>query len=227
MALIIRRPALPRFGAEDVPMEKPPAAGGGAWALNAKPGVAGGAVAPKAGAAGAAPNAGAAGAPPPNAGVAPKAGAAGAPPKGVAAGAPPPKGVAAGAPPPKGAAAPPPKGDAPAAGWAPKANGVAGGAAGAPPPNGDGAALVHVAPVLGGAGLALLGELGKVAAVSTYRFASVALAADGGALEVALRGAPGETVALAFAARDGDEYACRAVNATVGDDGTASVTFSG
>ena len=94
-------------------------------------------------------------------------------------------------------------------------------------PNGDGAALVYVAPVFGGAGLALLGELGKVAAVSTYRFASVALAADGGALEVALRGAPGETVALAFAARDGDEYACRAVNATVGDDGTASVTFSG
>ena len=43
MALIIRRPALPRFGADDVPMEKPPpAAGGGACALNAKPGVAGG-----------------------------------------------------------------------------------------------------------------------------------------------------------------------------------------
>ena len=50
MALIIRRPALPRFGADDVPMEKPPPAGaGGAWALNAKPGVAGGAAAPKAG----------------------------------------------------------------------------------------------------------------------------------------------------------------------------------
>ena len=58
----MRRPALPRFGADDVPMEKPPPeAGGGAWALNAKPGVAGGAAAPKAGAAGAAPNAGAAG----------------------------------------------------------------------------------------------------------------------------------------------------------------------
>ena len=42
-ALMMRRPALPRFGADDVPMEKPPPAGaGGAWALNAKPGVAGG-----------------------------------------------------------------------------------------------------------------------------------------------------------------------------------------
>ena len=40
-ALMMRRPALPRFGADDVPMEKPPPeAGGGAWALNAKPGVA-------------------------------------------------------------------------------------------------------------------------------------------------------------------------------------------
>ena len=64
-ALMMRRPALPRFGADDVPMEKPPPAGaGGAWALKAKPGVAGGAAAPNAGAAGAAPNAGAAGAPP-------------------------------------------------------------------------------------------------------------------------------------------------------------------
>ena len=84
-ALMMRRPALPRFGADDVPIEKPPPAGaGGAWALNAKPGVAGCC-------AGAAPKAG----------VAPKAGAAGAPPKGVAAGAPPPNGVAA-APPPNG-----------------------------------------------------------------------------------------------------------------------------
>ena len=42
-ALMMRRPALPRFGADDVPIEKPPPAGaGGAWALNAKPGVAGG-----------------------------------------------------------------------------------------------------------------------------------------------------------------------------------------
>ena len=36
-ALMMRRPALPRFGADDVPIEKPPAAGGGAWALKAKP----------------------------------------------------------------------------------------------------------------------------------------------------------------------------------------------
>ena len=42
LALIIRRPALPRFGADDVPMEKPPtrsAGGGGLRVRNAKPGV--------------------------------------------------------------------------------------------------------------------------------------------------------------------------------------------
>ena len=52
-----------------------------------------------------------------------------------------------------------------------------------------------------------------------------------GSLEVALRGAPGETVALVFAARDaadaGGGFACHARNATIGADGTSSVSFNG
>ena len=44
-ALMMRRPALPRFGADDVPIEKPPAAGGGA-APPATPGFAFNAQAP-------------------------------------------------------------------------------------------------------------------------------------------------------------------------------------
>jgi hypothetical protein len=83
---------------------------------------------------------------------------------------------------------------------------------------GDGAALAYIVPVWPG-GVALLGEGGKVAAVSTFRFASVA--AKGAGVEVAVRGAPGEVVALMFA-RAG---ACEDARATVGADGTASVAF--
>jgi hypothetical protein len=83
---------------------------------------------------------------------------------------------------------------------------------------GDGAALAYVVPALPG-GVALLGEAGKVAAVSTFRFSSVV--AQGAGVEVALRGAPGEVVTLLFA-RSG---ACVDVNVSVGGDGTARVSF--
>ena len=65
-------------------------------------------------------------------------------------------------------------------------------------PVGDGGTLVNVAPVLAGS-KALLGEANKVAAVSTFRFSSVAASADGGTLVVGLRGKPGEVVHLLFA----------------------------
>ena len=106
-------------------------------------------------------------------------------------------------------------------------------------PNGDGAALLNIAPVFGKRALALLGEVGKIAAVSTYRFSSVALAADGNSLQVALRGKPGETVSLLFAVLSmggggGDTegasfggYKCHALNATIGASGVGAVDFSG
>jgi hypothetical protein len=42
--------------------------------------------------------------------------------------------------------------------------------------------------------IALLGEKGKVTAMSTYRFASVGPSADGAGVMAMLRGAPGELV---------------------------------
>ena len=61
-------------------------------------------------------------------------------------------------------------------------------------------AVRNVAPVLAG-GIALLGEEGKAAAVSSYRFAGVE---EGGAgLRVALRGAPREDLTLLWAAAPG------------------------
>ena len=97
---------------------------------------------------------------------------------------------------------------------------------------------MHVAPTFGARAFALLGEAGKVAAISTYRFASVELAADGSSLEVALRGKPGEEVTLLFAVagmapgHDGggattSSYTCHAVNTTIGSDGTGAVSFLG
>ena len=77
-----------------------------------------------------------------------------------------------------------------------------------------------LAPVLGG--VALLGEAGKVAAVSTYRFASVA-AASGGGVAISLRGAPSEVVTLLFA--DAASLACASLDVTIGDDGTATAQY--
>jgi len=82
-----------------------------------------------------------------------------------------------------------------------------------PLPTGDGGTLVHVAPLYGS--VALLGEAGKVAAVSTYRFASVlggtSLTAS---LTVALRGKPREAVTLLFArsARSCGLFVCNYVS---------------
>lgn len=66
---------------------------------------------------------------------------------------------------------------------------------------GDVPQLLVFAPRLPNASVVLLGELGKFAAVSTYRFAAVTVLGDGsGAISVTLNGNVGETVALRFAA---------------------------
>ena len=49
----------------------------------------------------------------------------------------------------------------------------------------------------------MLGEAGKVTAVSAYRFAFVRAAGGAAGLEVGLRGAPGETIDLLFAKQAG------------------------
>jgi hypothetical protein len=76
----------------------------------------------------------------------------------------------------------------------------------------------NVAPVVDG--LAFLGEEGKVAAVSSFRFSSIA--SVGGAATVALRGAPGEAVTLLWAAAPGFAIARKTV--ALGGDGTAAAT---
>jgi hypothetical protein len=85
-------------------------------------------------------------------------------------------------------------------------------------------ALVNVAPVHGET--ALLGEAGKVTAVSVFRFASVASSASSSSgLTVTVRGAPGEAVELMFAQKGaGGAFVCVAKQAVVGADGTAVVT---
>jgi hypothetical protein len=98
-------------------------------------------------------------------------------------------------------------------------------------PLGDGATQVNIAPLVNGA--ALLGEAGKVTAVSAYRFSSVmptrttttsigGAGGGGGGITVGLRGKPGEIVELMFAV-DGQ---CVAKPTTIGSDGTA-VAHSG
>ena len=77
---------------------------------------------------------------------------------------------------------------------------------------------VNIAPVL--AGVALLGEQGKVAAVSTYRFASVV--SHGGGLLVTIRGEPKEPVTLLFTTEASGFKVQRKV-AAVGADGTVVV----
>ena len=91
----------------------------------------------------------------------------------------------------------------------------------------DSDTILNIAPLMGGEH-ALLGEAGKIAAVSTYRFASVKDGATGG-IDVALRGKPGEKVTLLFATRvgEGGPFVCKSRQGVVGSDGTAAVTFSG
>jgi hypothetical protein len=76
----------------------------------------------------------------------------------------------------------------------------------------------NVAPLVDG--LAFLGEEGKVAAVSSHRFASIEAA--GGSAVVALRGAPGELVTLLWAAAPG--LAIQRKQVALGADGTSTAT---
>lgn len=78
---------------------------------------------------------------------------------------------------------------------------------------------VNVAPCFCGGTIALLGEAGKAAAVSSFRFAAVVPVCP--ALSVDLRGAPGESVQLLWA--QAPTWAAQAATATVGADGTARV----
>ena len=63
--------------------------------------------------------------------------------------------------------------------------------------------------------------------MSAHRVARVATpVAGGGETRALLRGAPGENVSVAFAVvQSGGELACATVNATIGDDGTATVAL--
>ena len=93
--------------------------------------------------------------------------------------------------------------------------------------SGDAAALVNVAPLLT-SGVALLGELGKAAAVSTYRFTSVGV--RGGAVEVEVRGKPGEVVNLLFVVDEQQaalaKLRCVERRLTVGANGTAATSVA-
>ncbi len=97
--------------------------------------------------------------------------------------------------------------------------------------------IVNVAPAFGG--VALLGEAGKIAAVSTYRFASIMPGPSGKGVTAELRGKPGEVVPLMFALgpaataaeSNGEDVVaalkCTVVPTTIGQDGTALAHFSG
>ena len=80
-------------------------------------------------------------------------------------------------------------------------------------------AQFNIAPLVDG--LAFLGEEGKVVAVSSHRFASIA--AQGGAATVALRGAPGEAVTLLWAAAPG--LAIERKTVALGADGRGEATL--
>ena len=83
--------------------------------------------------------------------------------------------------------------------------------------NEDGASLVNLAPIFGG--IALLGEAGKVAAVSTYRFVKVEVS-EGAGLRVTMRGKPAEMVSLLFARGDANVgYSCASETAVIGPEG--------
>jgi hypothetical protein len=95
---------------------------------------------------------------------------------------------------------------------------------------------VNLAPVFGACGratgaVALLGERGKAAAVSSYRFSSVAAAcgaSDATTLAVDVNGAPGEVATLLFATRAASgAWVNGEALATMGVDGTASVLIGG
>eukprot|EP01048_Picozoa_sp_COSAG05_P011567 COSAG05_NODE_1099_length_5888_cov_9.758335_1_plen_296_part_00 len=82
---------------------------------------------------------------------------------------------------------------------------------------------VHISPVVNTSGLALLGEAGKVAMISTYRFASITVT-EAGALRLALRGAPGEVVSLLVARRKLG-FRVERIPLTIGAAGTHNLTL--
>ena len=81
-----------------------------------------------------------------------------------------------------------------------------------------GTQLLNVAPLFS-SGTALLGEAGKVTAVSTYRFASVS------ATSATIRGKAGEVVELLFAKKSGAAYTCSSLSVKMPGSGTAVVKF--
>merc|ERR1712232_95384 len=83
-------------------------------------------------------------------------------------------------------------------------------------------AQINIAPVFNG--VALLGELGKVTAVSTHRFKSVVAA--GGQMAVSLRGKAGEDVSLIFALVQASGVTCVGLDSTICADGTAVAHFA-
>jgi hypothetical protein len=88
---------------------------------------------------------------------------------------------------------------------------------------------VNLAPVFcgPGGGIALRGERGKAAAVSSFRFAAVAASCQspggGASLAVRLRGAPLEQVTLLWAAAPG--WLAQATAVALDADGLASVAL--
>lgn len=92
----------------------------------------------------------------------------------------------------------------------------------------DAQAILNVAPLMGG-DHALLGEAGKITAVSAYRFASVRPGTGGTGIDVKIRGLSKENVTLLFATRTSTSapFICKSQNVLVGPDGTAFTTFNG
>ena len=85
--------------------------------------------------------------------------------------------------------------------------------------------LAYVSPITGQTGIALIGEEGKVAMLSTYRFA--AIESEGARMHVRLRGEAGETVTLVWVYVLKDDYDVRRTNCTIGAEGTSNVTITG
>ena len=87
-----------------------------------------------------------------------------------------------------------------------------------PLPKGDLTSQFNLAPLYGG--IALLGELSKVTAVSPQRFEAVA--PDGESLSVKLRSKPAENVTLAYVVAFHGGLSCKTAEVSVGADGSAT-----
>ena len=82
--------------------------------------------------------------------------------------------------------------------------------------------LVYVVSVTS-SGVALIGEAGKVAMISTYRFVAIGSAAHG--LRISMRGEAGEVVAL-LVARRSSGFRVERVAATIDSDGLATIVIA-